>query len=458
MATRASLVLLLSILLPSLAGPGTEALLQPGDFVYLGAFKLPGAYNRPRTFAYGGNAMTFNPAGDPSGPNDGFPGSLFITGHDRLPYGELPNGDQVAEVSIPRPVISKRLPQLKRAKFLQNFQETAVDYFHQFEEIPRVAMQYLDTEATGPKIHLGWGQHLEPNTPGPTHAWFSPDLKTPEMRGAWYIGRQSFYSVNGYMFEIPAAWAKRYAKGRVLATGRFKDGGWSGMGPELFAYRPWSDNAGTPPLPGTRLTETVLLKYQNSMNSNSIARCLKGYQHPDEWEGGAWVGTTTGKSAVLFAGTKSTGTKYWYGFQNPSGPDVPCVAQDFVGQFPVCRTAGGGLCPETDLTECSGHNDYRGWWSTSFEGRIILYNPSDLARVATKKLASWKPQPYAHVNFNDYLLLNPGKVEQDMLGWVAQRRYRIGDVAYDRAHDLLYVLELFAERSKPVVHVFRLRR
>ena len=30
------------------------------------------------SFAYGGNAMTFNPNGDPAGPRDGFPGSLFI--------------------------------------------------------------------------------------------------------------------------------------------------------------------------------------------------------------------------------------------------------------------------------------------------------------------------------------------------------------------------------------------
>ncbi len=36
-------------------------LLQPQDFTYLGAFRLPGEEDRPRTFAYGGNAMTFNP-------------------------------------------------------------------------------------------------------------------------------------------------------------------------------------------------------------------------------------------------------------------------------------------------------------------------------------------------------------------------------------------------------------
>ena len=72
--------------------PSASDLVQPANLTYLGAFRLPGDGERPLTFAYGGSAMTFNPNGDPSGPADGYPGSLFVSGHDRLPYGELPNG------------------------------------------------------------------------------------------------------------------------------------------------------------------------------------------------------------------------------------------------------------------------------------------------------------------------------------------------------------------------------
>jgi hypothetical protein len=244
---------------------------------------------------------------------------------------------------------------------------------------------------------------------------------------------------------------------RPLATGRFRDGGWSGMGPALFAYRPWIDSTGTPAPYGKHLPATVLLKYLDSQRSSQIRQCLKGYQHPDEWEGGAWITTTTGKSAVLFAGTKGTGAKYWYGFANPAGPDLPCVAEDFVGQFPVCRMADGSLCPAADLSECSGHNDFRGWWSARFDAQFILYNEADLALVAKHRMPAWKPQPYATLDLDDRLYLNPGRVEQDMLGRGVQRRYRIGDVAYDRAHDLLYVLELYADRTRPVVHVWRVR-
>jgi hypothetical protein len=301
--------------------------LSAGDFTYLGAFRLPEGGERPKTFAYGGNAMTFNPDGDRSGPRDGFPGSLFVTGHDRMPYGELPDGDQVAEIAIPKPVMSKDLNALNRASFLQNFQDVAKRHFPEFTELPTVGMQYLNTPATGAKIHMAWGQHFEPEQAVATHAWIGPNLARPNFQGTWNIDQRSFYSTNGYMFEIPKEWADAHANGRYLATGRFRDGGWSGLGPALFAYRPWTDEKGTPAPSGTRLEDTPLLLYESSRNTDKIERNLKGYQHPDEWSGGAWITTKSGKSAVLFAGTKATGAKYWYGFVNPGGTELPCVYQ-----------------------------------------------------------------------------------------------------------------------------------
>jgi hypothetical protein len=440
---------------PADAGTSAE-LIQPTDLEYLGAFRLPEGGERPRTFAYGGNAMTLNPNGDPSGPNDSFPGSLFITGHDRMPYGELPDGGQVAEVSIPEPVSSRSLADLNRAEFLQDFHDVAAGHFTQMEEIPRIGLLYLDNPATGPKIHIAYGQHFEPEPTAPTHAWFSPDLSTPDFQGEWFIGDRSFYSVNDYLLEIPAAWADAHAQGRYVGTGRFRSGGWSGMGPALFAYRPWADESGAPAPSGSHLEETTLLLYENSMNTESIERSLSGYQHPDDWAGGAWVTSASGKSALLFAGTKSNGTKYWYGWINPAGPEQPCIETELIGQFPLCRLADGSPCPPEDLSGCAGHNDYRGWWSTHFDAEFIFYDPADLARVAAGETASWEPQPYAVLDIDEHLFLNPSGVEQEMIGTGDQRRYRIGDVAYDRQNGLLYVLELFADEASPVVHVWRI--
>ncbi len=443
--------------LPAVTRDHAAQQVKPDDLQYLGAFRLPGGDIRPETFAYGGNAMTFNPQGDPAGPADGFPGSLFITGHDRMPYGELPDGSQVAEVTIPVPLTAGDLAQLHVAEFLQGFQDVAVGYFVGLDEIPRIGLLYLDEPATGPKIHLAWGQHLQPDPPVASHAWFDPNLSAPDMQGTWFIGDQSLYSVNGYMLAIPAAWADEHAAGRYLGTGRFRDGGWSGMGPALFAYRPWIDEAGTPALPGAHLAETVLLLYASSEDTPDIERCLAGYQHPDEWEGGAWLTTGTGKAAVLFAGTKGTGVKYWYGYVNPAGPEYPCVDQELVGEMVVCRWADGSPCPPEDLVECAGHNDYRGWWSARFDAQFILYDPADLARVAAGEVQSWEPQPYAAVDIDEPLFLNPAGIEPDLLGTGPQRRYRIGDVAFDRDNGLLYVLELFADEAKPVVHVWRIQ-
>lgn len=432
--------------------------LSPADLTYLGAFRLPGGEDPPQTFAYGGNAMTFNPDG-PTATGSTHPGSLFISGHDHIAYGGLPDGDQVAEVNIPIPAIVTNPADLPQATFVQNFADVTAGYFTNLEEIPKVGMQYLNHPDTGPLIHLCWGQHLQPEDE-PSHAWFSANLESPNLQGVWFIGSQNLYSTNAYMFDIPAAWADAYTQGRYLATGRMRDGGQGGMGPALFAYRPWLPDGAAPPS-GTRLSETTLLLYENSFNTEEIVRCLDGYQHPDEWEGGAWIDTPSGKAAVLFAGTKSTGTKYWYGYINPAGSQHPCV-DDHVTDFPTCRQADGSICPPEDFAGCCDENagtcvSNRGWWPTRFDAQFILYDPADLARVAAGEIESWQPQPYAVIDIDEYLYLDPPEWDEIELGWGDQRRHRVGDVAYDEASGLLYVLELYADGAKPVVHVWRVQ-
>jgi hypothetical protein len=434
--------------------PLDNKLVQPADCVYQGAFTLPGGDDPPLTFAYGGNAMTFNPDSDQSN-TDAFPGSLFIMGHERLAYGGLPNGSQVAEVSIPVPITSSDIANLPKAQFIQGFHNVTAGFFTQLEEIPKVGMQYLNHPDTGPKIHLAWGQHLQPEGIA-SHAWLNATLAKPNMQGVWFIGTQSLYSVNGYMFDIPPPWADAHIAGRYLATGRFRDGGQGGMGPALFAYRPWLPD-GSAPASGTHLPETTLLLYENAYNTDKIERCLNDYQHADEWEGGAWIITPSGKSAVLFAGNKGTGKKYWYGYIHPDNPEKPCVDPASVGQFRACITANGHDCPSEDFTGCKVHTSEKGWWSSRFDAQFILYDPADLAQVAAGTMKSWEPQPYASLSIEKNLYLNPAGIEQNLIGTGVQRRYKIGPVAYDRNNGLLYVLEWFADGPKPVVHVWRIR-
>ncbi len=429
--------------------PPSGDALDPKDIEYLGAFRLPGGDEPPLTFAYGGNAMTFNPDNN----------SLFITGHDRVAYGGVPDGDQVAEVSIPAPSLSRNVADLNVGEFIQDFADVTAGRFTELEEIPKVGLQYLNRPETGPLLHIAWGQHLQPQEV-PSHGWFSANLSEPDFQGTWFIGNQDLYSVNGYMFEIPAEWADIYAGGRVLATGRMRDGGQGGMGPTLFAYRPWNED-GSPPPAGTRLEEVTLLLYENAYNTEDIVRAMNGYQHPDSWEGGAWLTSPSGKQAVLFAGTKSNGEKYWYGYINPDGPQNACV-DSHVTDFPTCRMADGSVCPQQDFAGCCDADagtcvSNRGWWTTRFGAQFILFDPNDLARVASGEMESWEPQPYAVIDIDEYLFLAPPEWDLVELGWGDQRRNRIGDVAFDRANGLLYVLELYADGAKPLVHVWRIR-
>lgn len=446
-----ALGLVITLTLPALA----ETRLMPGDFAYLGAFRLPEDGDRPKTFAWGGNAMSFAPPGRHAARDGDLPGSLFVMGHDRIAYGELPDGNQLAEISIPAPVIADRVAALPVARFLQPFADVAAGRFAGLDELPRTGLAWLDVPETGPKLHLGWGAHFQPEPEVPSHGWISPDLAQPGFAGEWFIAAQSGYSTNGYLFTVPGAWADAHLGGRRLATGRYRDGGWSGMGPALFAYRPWIDAAGTPAPDGARLDAATLLKYPGSRETESFARAMYGYSHADEWEGGAWIETDGGKAAVIFAGTKSVGQKSWYGFVHPDGPDKVCVAGEFVGSFTVCRMADGTPCPAVDLTECAGHNGYRGWWSTRFEAQILFYDPADLAAVAAERMEPFAPQPYAVLAIDEHLFLNPAGIEPATLGTGVQRRYRIGAAAFDPEGGRLFVVELFADNDKPVVHVWQ---
>lgn len=435
--------------IPPAAVDSAHGLVNPDEFEYRGAFRLPGGEDRPQTFAYGGNAMTFN-----SDAN-----SLFVMGHDRMPYGDLPDGNQVAEITIPAPIISKNIEDLNTAEFIQNFENVAKGQFSEYDEIPKVGMQYLNRPETGAKIHIAWGEHLQAEEIA-THGWFDPTLSNPNFQGTWFIGNQDLYSVNGYMFEIPATWADAYAGGRYLATGRMRDGGQGGMGPTLFAYRPWNVD-GSPMPSGTHLEEVTLLLYENAYNTEEIVRSLNGYQHPDEWGGGAWLTTDSGKGAVLFAGTKSNGEKYWYGYINPDGAGLACVDAEVI-DFPTCRMADGSTCPQEDFSGCCNAAagecvSNRGWWTTRFDAEFILLNPADLAKVAAGQLESWQPQPYAVIDIDEHLYLNPPEWDWVELGWGDQRRSRVGDVAFDRQNGLLYVLELYADGAKPIVHVWRIQ-
>jgi hypothetical protein len=396
---------------PSQAGP----LIQPENLVYAGAFRLPEGPEE-LGWMYSGEALTYYPGGDPDGPADGYPGSLFGTGHNWNQY--------ISEISIPAPVVSPNgnVDELNTATTLQPFQNVRGDLFDHLEfELPRVGLEYLPRqgEQSSDKLHFCWGQHMQETETGSTHGWCELDLANPQTAGVWRIGGLVNYVTNDYLFAIPEEWAEANTPGMLLGTGRFRDGGQGARGPSLIAYGPW--NEGNPPAPGATLPAVPLLLY--TAYDAEDDHTLDGYHEADEWSGGAWP-TAGEKSAVVFAGTKGFG-ECWYGFADGTvWPDEP---------------------PYPEIPPPP--NDDRGWWSSSFAGQILFYDPADLAAVARGDMEPWQPQPYATLNIDDYLF----NVRSQ------QQKAHVGDAAFDRERGLLYIMEPLADEDKSLIHVWRIR-
>jgi len=378
--------------------------IQPEDMEYLGAFRLPDGLTGSilKSWNYGGHALTYYPEGDPNGPDDGFPGSLFGTGHAWR--------HEISEISIPVPVVSKTKnpSDLNRAVTLQPFQDI-LDVSDL--EIPRSGLAFLPKQGpqNSDKLHFCWGAHFQENG-DLAQGWCDLNLTDPKVRRGWRLKGQRLYSTNDYLFTIPKNWADAHTPNMRLAGGRFRDGGWSGQGPSLFAYGPW--NEGNPPANGASLSHIPLLLYTSSEDFGSVQHTMKDYHHSDEWSGGAWLSSGS-KSTVVFAGTKGVGD-CWYGDQNG-----PCL-------------------------DCAGD---RGWWSTEFRGQLIFYDTDDLAEVAAARRAPYEPQPYASLNIDPYLF----NIKSN------QQKYHVNAICFDRKRGYLFVYECRADGEKGLIHVWKIK-
>jgi len=386
-------------------------LIQPSDFSYMGAFRLPEG-SGGTDWTYSGAAMTCYPGGGLSGSSMG--GSIFATGHPYLMY--------VSEISIPQPVISssKNVNELNTAGTLQSFHDVRGGLFSEADGFDqsflRTGMEYLPKQGgqTSDKLYFSWGQHLQEGETVPGHTWCELNLASPQIAGPWSIAGRENYTTNDYIFSIPEDWGASNTPGKLLATGRFRDGGQGGQGPSIYAYGPWGQ--GNPPPPDTALQNIPLLQYESVYTEGG--HTLNNYHHSDEWSGGAWL-TADNKSAVIFAGTKGTGN-CWYGF------------------------ADGTVWPDEPPYPPEGEGE-RGWWSSGFKGEILFYNPSDLASVAKGTMEPYKPQPYATMDIDQYLFhIQSG-----------QQKYHLGAVSFDRSRGYLYIFEPFADGEKPVIHVWK---
>ncbi|MBN2588016.1 MAG: hypothetical protein JXA64_01690 [Candidatus Fermentibacteraceae bacterium] len=404
----------LTILIPVILAAGSGSVqgrdvLEPSELVYIGAFSLP-VTEGDCGWDWGGDGMAYHPDGDPEGPDDGFPGSIFATGHDWY--------QMVSEISIPVPVISSDPDELNRAVTLQDFVDVRGSLFPEME-MPRAGLAVAGSpDGSGePVLYFCWGQHMQEGESGPAHGWVSTDLSR-EPAGLWSVGGLPNYLTCDYMTPVPALWSRRVPGGDRIATGRFRDGGQGACGPSLFVFDP----AGMSDRAGSELETAVLLRYGDYTAPDSMK--LPAYHHSDQWSGCAWATSAAG-DAVIFAGTKGTG-ECWYGFENgvvwPEEPPYPPVPD-----YPF---------------------EQRGWWSSGFAAVLLFYDPMALQLVAEGEMEPWEPEPCCQLCVDGLLY------RQDGGGGAIQR---LGACCFDSAGGLLYVLEPRADGDRPVVHVWRVR-
>ncbi len=402
------LVIIFSLILTPFSPASAAGRLMPSDIVYLGAFRLPGP-SGGSNWGYSGGGATYFPGGDPRGARDGFPGSIFAFGHDWQYF--------VSEISIPRPKKSRNVKRLPVAKTLQPFANIRRGVKLTGETYRYGALAYLPPQGAQKKgkLHFAFGFHMQYKRVT-SHGWRDLNLAAGPSVGLWYIGQESPHYTNDYMFAIPAQWADKYVGGRRLATGRYREGGLSGLGPTLFAIAPWQH--GNPPPPGTVIKPVPLIKYSPFGGPHR----MKGYKNCLFFTGGAWL-TWKGRSAVVLVGTTPLG-QCWYGYRNGTRHD-DCQ--------PRCPDSLGS----------------RGYWATRTQPQFVFFDPAELAAVAQGRMKPWQPQPYAAYNLAPYMF-RPKKHPNT--------RYLVGAMAYDRARGFLYVFERQAEDDdKSVVHVFKLK-
>ena len=389
-----------------------DSMITPGNFAYLGAIRPPHIQQNGTTFAYGGWGVAYRADGDPDGPDDGYPGSLFIVGHQ--------SHQKVVEIDIPSPVNSKLklADDLPVATILQPFDDATDGLLEEMTGQSSEHFQLGGLLVTNGQLH--WTMHKYYNVENydyPSHGTSGLNMQNSISEGLWHLGPMNTgrpewnsYKHAGYIFEIPPAEATQWFGGRHLISGLQISTGLqaSSQGPAMFAYS--LPPEGTPP--GAMLAALPLCWY-------SEQRPLRNHHPADRWTGGAWL-TLGNKQAIVIAGRKSLG-EFYYGEARPQ--------------------------------DCTPDKGYHG---PPYEAEFIFYSPASVIHAANGSLSALGLEPWLRWDgqsegggLNQYLFDTCGK--------------QIGGMTYDRAHNLLYLVQVDAGKTSdnefealPIVHVFRI--
>lgn len=473
-----------------------EQLIQPLNFEYKGAFKVP-IESTPSSWAWGMNdstvqSLTYYPGGDKSGPNDAYPGSLFGGGHV---YQKA-----ISEISIPVPVISKdhKPAALNRATTLQPFADITGGLM---TKIPvdgqgSVTVHYLP----GTPEKLMWVGYQAYNVSGCdvtpyTFGWSDLTLSSPNAAGLWKMKTGTPGSTAKSMMTVPEWFTESdpAIKGMTLGVWRSRPGGLcTSFGPSLYLTNPRS--AGPNPPNKTEFKDVYALGYSSTEEAYQYApshgsQSYPGYQAGDNWGGGAFL-EAGNRRALVFVGTKALGIKAaipditdphqqtYYGLQRQvyavtektgdvsgtatgekSGQQSAVVwvtathvvlspsgeggKLNYANQEMVTTTGGGRFRINTPAVYVDAGTAH-GYYSGPYQPQAILYDPAAIRAFIHHN--SRRVVPYAVIDLTDM--------------WQPCGPCLIGGTAWDPAHGLLYILQssIYWEGSDPypIIHVYKI--
>ncbi|MFH1194656.1 MAG: T9SS type A sorting domain-containing protein [bacterium] len=398
---------------------GDASVVNPDGFEYLGAFKLPDDFN------WGGEATAYNLNGDGGpigiGSSDGYPGSLFASNVNQ------PENGLIGEVTIPVPVIlpTKYLEELNTADILISPINIRPDNVNnlEFVDIWRMGLEYVNDEN---RLYSSWSIYY--TVTGEKHVSISccdvANFTSVARYGAWYLGDPVLPPNDAmqaeYLFSTPDEWANANTSGRTLVTGRYREGGLSGLGPTLYAFGKINDS---PPAPNSTLDITNLLQYGpvEGTDNYNFPNSIDGYNHADLWRDAFWA-ETGNQQAIAILGNKARGQN-WYGYYGER------MRHDWViADLPY---------PEFWETDPDG----KGWRSHNTEPMIVFFNPADIASVANGLIPTYQPQPYAALRIDKNIFFS--------------QNHEIFSASYDNQKHLLYITEFVRDPDgQLVIHVF----
>ncbi|MBM3777376.1 MAG: hypothetical protein FJW23_03925 [Acidimicrobiia bacterium] len=368
-------------------------LVQKGDLVYQGAFRLPAQQLGPSQFAFGGTAMSFSPAR----------GTLFIVGHDW--------NQRLAEVGIPEIRNAPSAGGLATAPVAQPFGDPTDGKRNQVNPTDPNDIKLGGTLPVEDGLIVSAFSYYDGgSTQSSSHFKSGFDLGTAnDTLGPFRMVAGRVGYVSGYMAPVPAGW--QAALGGPAFTGNccLSVISRTSNGPALFTFDP-ADVGVKNPIPTTAL---VYYPHENPLRAWNTKNDL-------------FNGTTEVRGVVLPEGTRS----------------VLFFGRHGMGTF--CYGAGGATKPPGSQPWCHDPaSEYQGTHAYPYEQYVWAYDANELVEVKNGTKRPWEVKPYAV-----WTLDPPYK------GGLGRQ---INGAAYDPATGRIFLTVAFAdEGGRPLVLVYKI--